>query len=61
MSSFREFLEALLWGERPMRRKKPLGAPKPDPIERLSGHICGPKCWHTTALAPEQRKNQPRK
>ena len=42
MSGFREFLEALLWGEHPMRRK-PAGPRKPDPIERLS------KCWHTGA------------
>jgi len=27
-----------------------------DPIEALSGHLCGPDCWHWAALSEERKR-----
>ena len=32
------------------------GAHGADPIEALSGHLCGPRCWHWEALSEERRQ-----
>lgn len=39
-----------------------------DPIEAMSGHLCGPKCWHWNQIDEERKKilmkapwNQPKK
>lgn len=26
-----------------------------DPIEALSGHLCGPRCWHWEELSPARQ------
>ena len=27
-----------------------------DPVEALSGHLCGPQCWHWEALSEERKR-----
>ncbi len=26
-----------------------------DPIEAMSGHLCGPRCWHWPTMSDEQK------